>query len=412
MRRLLWCLVLGAVAGLCGAAAPAPFTAPAIELPPSGIRASELAVVINERDALSRAIGRYYQQKRGIPQENVIRVSLPPGKHVLTRAEFAALRQDVAAATGANIQAYALAWVAPYRVDCMSITSAFAFGFDDAYCASGCNPTRRSPYYNTATIHPRTEVSVMPTMMLAAETFEQAKRLIDRGVRADGRLPRGDVYLLETSDSSRSVRAQLFPAVVKAFGGSLRVHWEQADSIQYKTNVLFYFTGLTHVEGIGTNHFLPGAMADHLTSAGGDLIGGSQMSALRWLEQGATASYGAVVEPCNFIEKFPNPLLAIYYYLRGNTLIEAYWKSVAMPGQGVFIGEPLAQPYRGYVLRRLTGSWLLTSPALTQGEYRVLAADRPDGDYGVVVDSVPVLPMQPGIVLAEPLRAAYRIEML
>ena len=122
MRRLLWCLVLGAVAGLCGAAAPAPFTAPAIELPPSGIRASELAVVINERDALSRAIGRYYQQKRGIPQENVIRVSLPPGKHVLTRAEFAALRQDVAAATCANIQAYALAWVAPYRVDCMSIT--------------------------------------------------------------------------------------------------------------------------------------------------------------------------------------------------------------------------------------------------------------------------------------------------
>ena len=26
--------------------------------------------------------------------------------------------------------------------------------------------------------------------------------------------------------------------------------------------------------------------------------------------------------------------------------IEAYWKSVAWPGQGVFIGEPLARPYR------------------------------------------------------------------
>jgi hypothetical protein len=27
-------------------------------------------------------------------------------------------------------------------------------------------------------------------------------------------------------------------------------------------------------------------------------------------------------------------------------VLEAYWKSVAMPGQGVFVGEPLAAPFR------------------------------------------------------------------
>jgi xylose isomerase len=26
-------------------------------------------------------------------------------------------------------------------------------------------------------------------------------------------------------------------------------------------------------------------------------------------------------------------------------LIEAYWKSVAWPGQGLFVGEPLARPW-------------------------------------------------------------------
>lgn len=31
--------------------------------------------------------------------------------------------------------------------------------------------------------------------------------------------------------------------------------------------------------------------------------------------------------------------------VRGDTLLEAYWKSVAMPGQGLFIGEPLARPF-------------------------------------------------------------------
>ena len=33
------------------------------------------------------------------------------------------------------------------------------------------------------------------------------------------------------------------------------------------------------------------------------------------------------------------------HYLVGETLVEAYWKSVKWPTQGLFIGEPLAKPY-------------------------------------------------------------------
>jgi len=32
-------------------------------------------------------------------------------------------------------------------------------------------------------------------------------------------------------------------------------------------------------------------------------------------------------------------------YVRGESLIEAYWKSVRWPGQGLFLGEPLARPW-------------------------------------------------------------------
>jgi uncharacterized protein (TIGR03790 family) len=110
--------------------------------------------------------------------------------------------------------------------------------------------------------------------------------------------------------------------------------------------VLFYFTGLATVSGLETLRFLPGAIADHLTSTGGILTGHDQMSALRWLEAGATGSYGTVMEPCNFTTKFPKPAPAIGRYTRGETLLEAYWKSVAWPGQGVFVGEPLAAPFR------------------------------------------------------------------
>jgi uncharacterized protein (TIGR03790 family) len=99
------------------------------------------------------------------------------------------------------------------------------------------------------------------------------------------------------------------------------------------------------VQRIKDNQFLPGAIADHLTSSGGVLNGSDQMSILEWLQAGVTGSYGAVVEPCNFPEKFSNPATLMDYYLRGNTLIEAYWKSVAEPGQGIFVGEPLAKPF-------------------------------------------------------------------
>jgi uncharacterized protein (TIGR03790 family) len=75
------------------------------------------------------------------------------------------------------------------------------------------------------------------------------------------------------------------------------------------------------------------------------LTDSNQMSALRWLEAGATGSYGTVVEPCNFPQKFADPAIVIGRYVTGATLIEAYWKSVAWPGQGVFVGEPLAAPF-------------------------------------------------------------------
>jgi uncharacterized protein (TIGR03790 family) len=133
--------------------------------------------------------------------------------------------------------------------------------------------------------------------------------------------------------------------VVAALGSRFRVRVVQSDALVGADDVMAYFTGLAFPPGIRTNRYRPGAVADHLTSFGGRLTDSTQMSALRWLEAGATGSYGTVVEPCNFPAKFSDPGLLLTYYRRGDTLIESYWRSVAMPGQGVFIGEPLARPW-------------------------------------------------------------------
>lgn len=313
--------------------------------PARALDRNQLAVIVNTQDPLSVQIGEYYAQRRSILFQNYIRVSFAPGASTLTREEFARIKAEVDKKTLPNIQAYALTWAAPYRVECMSITTAFAFGFDPAFCAVGCKPTRTSPYFNSPARLPFTQLGMRPTMTIAATSLEHAKALIDHGVESDGSNPGGTAYLLSTSDSTRNVRALLYPAAARVMRRKVLVRQMKQDALTGKNDVLFYFTGRASIEGLETLKFVPGAIADHLTSTGGMLTDSDQMSALRWLEAGATGSYGAVVEPCNLLPKFPHPAIVAGHYLQGETLIEAYWKSVLMPGQGIFVGEPLAAPF-------------------------------------------------------------------
>lgn len=307
---------------------------------------TQLAIIVNTLDPLSVRIGDYYAKRRRILFQNLIKVSFPPGAAAMTEQEFAVIKAQVDSQTASSVQAYALTWAAPYRVSCMSITTAFAFGFDRAFCAEGCKPTRASSYFNSPASLPFTQLKIRPSMSIAALSFEQAKALIDRGVRSDGTFPSGTAYLISTADIARNVRSALYAVVEEMFHDRLAVRELSEDALTNENDVLFYFTGTKDVQGLETLRFIPGAIADHLTSSGGVLVGSSQMSSLRWLEAGATGSYGTVVEPCNTLQKFPHPAVVIGHYLAGETLLEAYWKSVKMPGQGIFVGEPLARPFR------------------------------------------------------------------
>jgi uncharacterized protein (TIGR03790 family) len=316
-----------------------------IILPRTGITADEVALLINDDDPLSRQTGAYYQQARQIPEGNVIHLHFPPGKSVLSLQEFEPLKAEIDRLTPSHVQAYAVAWTQPYRVGCMSLTSALAMGFDFKYCSDKCGPTAASGYFNSPSTRPFDDHKLRPAMMLAGTSFERIKALIDRGVAADSSFPEGKAYLLNTSDKARSVRAAHFGLAAKELAGILPIEQLETDAITERKDVLFYFTGLVQVPGLETLSFNPGALADHLTSTGGQLTDSQQMSSLRWLEAGATASYGTVVEPCNHLQKFPIAGVAMFHYALGATAIEAYWKSVAWPGEGVFIGEPLARPF-------------------------------------------------------------------
>ena len=321
-------------------------TDPVNRTPAAGLGPQQLAVIVNDDDPLSRQITDYYVNKRHIPAGNVIHVRFTPGDKVMRPAVFRELKAEVDRRTPAAVQAYVLTWTSPYRVGCMSITTAFAAGFDEDFCVLGCKPTRASPYFDSSSARPFDDYGWRPAMMLAGSSFDAVRALIDRGIDADGSRPEGSAYLLSTTDRNRNTRARFYAGTRLMQSDRFNIQVISGNTLQHRQDVMFYFTGLAQVAGIDTNTYLPGAIADHLTSAGGQLTGSRQMSSLRWLEAGATGSYGTVVEPCAFVQKFPRPHIVIDRYLNGETLLEAYWKSVEWPGQGVFIGEPLAAPFR------------------------------------------------------------------
>ena len=382
-----------------------------LSLPKHRIHADELALIINDRDPLSVRIGRYYQKRRNIPPENILQVSIDPDAVTINAETFERVRTRLIGQTPAGVQAYALTWMKPYRVECMSITSAFTFGFDKAFCSKQrCAATRSSPLFNRTTSSPYTDYGVRPTMSMAATSFQQAKALIDRGIRADNSRPSGTAYLLSTSDKARNVRSFNYEIIRRRMSGWIDTEVVASNGLKNTENILFYFTGMIRVPHLETLAFRPGAVADHLTSAGGQLSGGAQMSSLRWLEAGATGSYGTVVEPCNLLGKFPNPGLVMESYGAGRTLLEAYWQSVQQPGEGIFIGEPLAAPFDGYEVEIRNEQILLRTRVLLPGLYRLGHAEDPIGPYQIIAESVKVAYHQGEITLPNSGPGYYRLE--
>jgi uncharacterized protein (TIGR03790 family) len=369
-------------------------------VPRSSIIPSDVAVLINDGDRQSIVAGQYFQLKHAIPDANMIHVSLPKAaNYAISAQEFSVIKAQVDAQLGTNIQAYVITWTQPYMVfggpeGSVGITSAFTYGYDRA-------AARPPHYFNSATYQPYTDFHIRPAMMLAGYTPQEIVSLIDRGAMAQHILPAGDGYFIRTTDARRSdPRYADFRAVVGEWNHQNGLKMAFVDNaagtwlgyIQNTPHVLFYETGLEQVPAINTNQYVPGALADHLTSFGGDLLASSQMSILDWIRAGATASYGTVTEPTANPFKFPQATVLVSQYFYGNTALEAYNKSVLVPYQGVFVGEPLARPF-GTEASFARGVLSIKTSILRQGiPYALIAGRSCSGPFTTLQSNISFSP--------------------
>jgi uncharacterized protein (TIGR03790 family) len=283
-----------------------------------GLGPNELGVIYNRNDASSVKIAQYYASRRHIPHRNLVGLDVPD-KAVINRTELGTLRTAMLQTLPSNVQALLLVWSKPYAVECMSVTTAFAAGYRPDFCEPGCGLTTPSPLYDTRDWLPADTIGWLPAMLMPSANESLARELIERGMRADGSAPVGTMYLVRTWDAIRNVRYAASARDDALLSSRIRIAEIEAPVRKPLTGILAYFTGVAQVEELGQLHFLPGAVADHLTSFGGQLDGKRQTSALEWLRHGATASFGSVSEPCAHLGKFPNPLVLMDHYLRGDT---------------------------------------------------------------------------------------------
>ena len=324
-------------------------------------------VVVNQNSADSVQLGNDYCEQRGVPPQNVLRMTGWTGGPInWSPADFQTYLLnpllDMIASRGLSKQAQfvVLSMDIPYRVTDgdseNSTTSALFYGFKTnaapvsgfASCSLPDASFNSYAYselpFNQAMPNTATTNSFL-AMMLTDTNLAGAESILSRSVAADNSYPSQTVYLAKTSDFARNVRFVEFDNAVfeNQVIGNYAVNRIDTDVTTF-TNLFGLMTGLANFS-LETNAFVPGALGDSLTSYAGDILENSgQTPLLAFLEAGAAGSYGTVVEPCNYTQKFPDPL-DYFYQTRGFSLAESYYQSILNPFQGLLVGEPLAAPF-------------------------------------------------------------------
>lgn len=169
---------------------------------------------------------------------------------------------------------------------------------------------------------------------------------LTRAVEADFSQPEGTFYFTHTKDVRTRTR---FPNFQKAIGELELLNHQSRITKQTlperRDDVLGLTCGTAIFDwGKSGSKFVPGAIADNLTSTGGYFPKKGQTKCTEFLRFGAAGACGTVVEPYSIQAKFPFPLIHAHY-AKGCSLAEAYYQSVHGPYQLILVGDALCQPF-------------------------------------------------------------------
>ena len=367
------------------------FVAAWLAAPAHALGPHELLVLANANSTSSVALARDYLRLRQVPETNLVLLALPPATwappHEITTNEFTALIWEPArqAIRERGLEDHILAWV--YSIDMpirlktdppVSITGLtfvrnrlppkddIARGLYASVLFAGPDSPKAQGSPSQSLDNQRAWLGAdmpIPAMLLGfnsdrGNTRAEIEACLRRGLASDGTAPDGTVYLITNADIRTQCRLWEFPAVVRELR-ELGVAAAVTNALPAGgPPIAGVLHGLADIDLRGERTFLPGCMAEHLTSFGAVFETG-QTKLTAWLKAGATASAGTVTEPFAIWSKFPHARYFVHA-AAGCTAMESFYLSVKCPLQLLPMGDPLAAPWRPAA--RLTLSGLPAGP--------------------------------------------------
>lgn len=177
-------------------------------------------------------------------------------------------------------------------------------------------------------------------------TLQEVLSYLDRSAGADFTHPDGGFYFCLTKDVRTTTRQWAFLQATQRLAEMGYEAEIVTDALPMgKSQVLGAQTGAPAYNWANSKStFVPGALADNLTSFGGVMNTTSQTKLSEFLKHGAAGSSGTVTEPYAIQEKFPLPQMYVHY-ANGASLAEAFYLSVSGPYQLLVVGDPLCRPF-------------------------------------------------------------------
>ncbi len=345
-----------------------------------GLEPFECVLIANRKSQNSLALANFYADLRGIPDENLVHIEID---EALFAAPYTVGFNDFIdlvyhpvknAIEERGLASIISAWIystdMPIRVEMaedviMSIQGATLTAEsppsnDQVEQARYQSPFYAGPSPNQDSLRSTRSFDRFlddvedrhgyPSMMLSFTqpgglNMLQSKEVLRRGKIADGSSPAGKVFFIITEDAPRSKPRewQFEPAAgLLVRSGVNAVVKDSIPSEQSEIIGLQIGIRRTDTASIGT--FLPGAMAENMTSWGASFDRSGHTKATEWLAAGATASSGTVTEPFSLWPKFPTAFF-FHHYRSGATIIESFFQSILSPVQILLLGDPLARPW-------------------------------------------------------------------
>jgi uncharacterized protein (TIGR03790 family) len=223
---------------------------------------------------------------------------------------------------------------------------------------------------------------------------------LKRSKEADGKRPKGTIYYMWNKDIRSSVRDKCFESMaaeINKLGLGVRAKVQQGRVPTGAKDVAGMMVGTAEFS-LANISILPGAICEHLTSQGGIMNEKTAQTSLsEFLRRGAAGASGTVWEPLALQSKFPLASLQLHY-VRGCSLAEAFYQSVAGPYQLLIVGDPLCQPWAQAPMITVEG---VTPRQVVRGPLTVTPKGTPRGphplgSFETFVDGRIIARSQPG----------------